>query len=207
MKAGVEEIEAAVESRRHVGFGVQDQRTDESRGAVTALVQDLRHERQQRRQGMAEIGDGVKLGIRPGKDRGMGNRRQRRLGIGFFKHDTLAGQGVQIRRKTLLAAQETHAVRAGGVHGDEDDVWSFRPDERARTQHDQQEKQEGTAHKGKKGVYHPSVNSLDAIRTIARSERNGQCRTACCAAHRCPEPDSSPVRHQAWRKISRKNCW
>ena len=26
--------------------------------------------------------------------------------------------------------------------------------------HGEQEKQEGTTHKGKKGVYHPSVNSL-----------------------------------------------
>ena len=46
MKACVEGIEAAIEARRHVGFGIQDQRTDECRGAITALVQDLRHVRQ-----------------------------------------------------------------------------------------------------------------------------------------------------------------
>ena len=87
---------------------------------------------------MTEIGDGVKLGICAGKNRRVGNRRQRRLGIGLLEHDSLPGQRVQIRGKTLLAAQETHAIGAGGVHGDEDDVGSFRPDERACAQHEQE---------------------------------------------------------------------
>jgi len=46
MKTSVEGIEAAIESRRHVGFGIKDQRTDESRSAIAALVQDLGHVRQ-----------------------------------------------------------------------------------------------------------------------------------------------------------------
>ncbi len=76
------------------------------------------------------------------------------MGISPFEHDTLAGQRVQIRRKALLGAQETHAVRPRGVHGDEDDIWRFRSDEPACTQHNQQEKQAGTAHRSKMGVYH-----------------------------------------------------
>jgi len=60
------------------GIGNLPQRPDESRCAVTTLVKYLRYEWQQRRQGMAEVGDSVKLGIGPGKDRGVGNRHQRR---------------------------------------------------------------------------------------------------------------------------------
>src|SRR5713226_9147124 len=119
---------------------------------------------------MAEIGDRVELGISPGENSGMGNRRQRRLGISFLEHDTLAGQRVQIRRKTFLATQETHAIGARGVDRDEDDIWRFRPDKRACTQHDQQEKKAGTTHMSKKGVYHWQTPYCDSINSNLRQK-------------------------------------
>src|SRR4029077_1372227 len=43
-EAGVEEIEPSVEPRRHAGFWIEDERTDEGPGVVSTLLQDFRYE-------------------------------------------------------------------------------------------------------------------------------------------------------------------
>ena len=71
MKSGVEIVESAVKTGRHVGFGIQDERTDECGCVISALLQDFRYRRQKTRQRMSKICDGVKLGISAREDRRM----------------------------------------------------------------------------------------------------------------------------------------
>ena len=71
MKSRVEIVESAVETGRHVGFRIQDERTDECRCVISTLLQDFRYRRQKAWQRMTEVGDGVKLRISAGENRGV----------------------------------------------------------------------------------------------------------------------------------------
>src|SRR2546423_6833647 len=63
MKSGVEILKSAVETRRHVGFRIQDERPYERGCVISALLQDFRHRGQKVWQRMSKLGDGVKLRI------------------------------------------------------------------------------------------------------------------------------------------------
>ena len=146
MKTSVEKIEATIKSGRHICLWIQDQRTDESRCVVTALLQNFRNVWQQGWQRMTEISDGVELRIGTRKDGGVGNRRQRRLGISLFEYDPLAGDLIQIRRKAFLGTEEPHAIGAGGVDCNEDDVGCFGAGKGGNAGNEGQEKQRQTEH-------------------------------------------------------------
>src|SRR6266404_4627165 len=85
-EASIEETEAAIEAGRHACVGIKNERANECGGMVATLLEDIRQVRQQRRQRVAEIGDCMKLWVRPGKYCGVRNRRQGRLGISPFKN-------------------------------------------------------------------------------------------------------------------------
>src|SRR5207244_11934087 len=64
----------------------------------------------------------IKLRIRPGKDRSVGGRGQRNLGIGARESRSYACKGVEIWRKATVRTKECHAVGACSVQGNEDDI-------------------------------------------------------------------------------------
>ena len=99
---------------------------------------------------MAEIGHRMKLGIGARKNRRVRNRRERRLGIGVFKDDSLPSKSIETGRNPTPRAEKSHAVSAGGIDGDQDDVRSLSP---RNAGDEKDEKEEGTPHKNKKGVY------------------------------------------------------
>src|SRR5438105_13189711 len=110
---GVEKIKTAIKARGHVGLGIQDERADESGGVIPALVQYLRHERQQGGQGMAEVGDRVKLGIGASKDGGVRDGRDGSMRAGFFEHDALLAKTVTLRPQVPLRAETVHPPATG----------------------------------------------------------------------------------------------
>ena len=46
VEAGIEKTEAAIEPWRHAGIGIENQRADECRGVIAALLQDFGEVRQ-----------------------------------------------------------------------------------------------------------------------------------------------------------------
>jgi hypothetical protein len=74
---------------------------------------------------MAEIGHCVKLGVRASENGSVRDRRQRRLRVSLLEHDPLACERIQIRREPMSVAHESHAIRARGIDGDEDNVRRF----------------------------------------------------------------------------------
>src|ERR1700674_1613560 len=79
MEASVEKTKAAIETWRHACVGIKNERANECGGVIAALLQDIRQVRQQCREGAAEIGHRMKLWVRPSKNCGVRNWRQRRL--------------------------------------------------------------------------------------------------------------------------------
>ena len=117
---------------------------------IATLLQDVWHIRKQGRQRTAKIGYGVELWVCPGKNCGVRNRRQRRLGIGPFKHHSLPGEQVQIRREPVGIAQKAHSVGARRIHCNYNNVGCFGPGSEAGGQDCDENEQPGTAHKNKK---------------------------------------------------------
>src|SRR5882672_872158 len=145
-KASIEEIKPTIKSGSHIRLRIEDQRSDKRRRVIPRLLQNLRHRRQQRRQRMAKIGNCMELWISPGENRGVRNRRQRRLGESLLKHHALPRQSVKIRRNSAFATKKTHAVSAGGIHGDKDDIGSFSPGVGTGVQPEEEKKRENTSH-------------------------------------------------------------
>src|SRR5437899_12850348 len=95
VKAGVEVAKATVKAGRHIRLGIKNQRTDEGGCMVAALLQDLRDRGQKAGQRMAEVRHGVELRVGACKDGCMRNRRERRLGIGVLKDDSLPSMSIE----------------------------------------------------------------------------------------------------------------
>jgi hypothetical protein len=148
-KSGIKKIKTAIEARRHVGFRIQNERPNECRSMITAFPQEFGDIGQQRRQRMAEIRYRMKLGIGTGEYCGAGNRRQRRLRVRLLEHYPLARECIQIRREPISVAQEAHAVRAGGVYSNYDDVRRLGPRSEAGGQDCDKNEEPGTAQKNK----------------------------------------------------------
>src|SRR5262249_7768554 len=154
----------AIKARRHAGFGIQNERADKRRRVVSTLLQNLWNVRQQRRESVTEIRHGMKLWIRPGEDRGMGDRSERSLRVGALKDNALTGHNIEIRCQSALRAEKPHPVGARGIDRDEYDIGSLSPGPWTCSEY-QQPDQEGTPHTCKKGVYHlanSAVLSSDA---------------------------------------------
>ena len=52
----------------------------------------------------------------------MGHNGCRRLRVGLFEDDALARQTIEIESNSLLCAEKAHAVTAGGIDRNENDV-------------------------------------------------------------------------------------
>src|SRR5437016_671704 len=150
VEAGVEVSKATVKAGRHIRLGIKNERFDEGGCMIAALLQDLRERGKKAGQRVAEIGHRMKLGIGARKNRRVRNRRERRLRIGAFKNDSLASKNIEIGRDPALRTEKAHAVGAGSIDGHQDDVRGLRP---GKAGDEKDEKEEGTPHKNKKGVY------------------------------------------------------
>ena len=150
VKSGVEVAKATVKAGRHIGLRIENERSDEGGCMIAALLQDLRDRGKKAGQRVAEIGHRMKLGIGARKNRRVRNRRERRLGIGAFKDDPLPSKSIEVGRDPALRAEKSHAVGTGGIDGHQDDVRGLRP---GKAGDEKDEKEEGTPHKNKKGVY------------------------------------------------------
>ena len=68
----------------------------------------------------------VELGISAGENGCVRGGSERKLRIGAGENGRLAGESIQIWSQAAVGAEEAHAVGAGGVKGDEENVRGMR---------------------------------------------------------------------------------
>ena len=122
VEAGIIDFEAAIEPRRRPIQRIKNQRSDKSAGVIPLRTQEIRQVRKPRRERDAKVVDPVELRVSPRKDRRMRCGGDGNVGVGTRESYTLAGHRVEIRSQPALRTEEAHAVGAGGIERDEDDV-------------------------------------------------------------------------------------
>ena len=121
MEAGVVEAEPAIEAGGEAVAGVEGDGCDEGGGAVSLGVEQVRQVGKRWGESGTELGDLMGLRIGAGQQRGVRNHGQRGLGIGALEGQRLFGEGIEGGR-FRVSAEKAHAIGAGGIEGDEDDV-------------------------------------------------------------------------------------
>src|SRR3977135_2962840 len=62
VEASIEKAKSSIETGRHAGIGIEDERADKRGSVIATLLQNFRHIRQQCGEGVAEISHSMKLG-------------------------------------------------------------------------------------------------------------------------------------------------
>ena len=98
----------------------------------------------------------VELGISAGENGCVRGGSERKLRIGAGENGRLAGESIQIWSQAAVGAEKAHAVGAGGVEGDEENVRRMRGGMSSRLRGDGRV---GRSHRGGRETYNADQNA------------------------------------------------
>ena len=122
VKFGIVNVKPAVEARRRISNRIENHGPDKRRRVIALLVKEVGKIRKIWPERRAEVLNVIELRIGSSEQRGVGRGRQRDLRIGTRKNHAVLGQGIEIGSQAPSRSQKTHAVGAGCVEGDQNDV-------------------------------------------------------------------------------------